>query len=110
MTYNQVKEFIGFANLINGVYKLQTVKSESLLSAMTMWHRMLGHINSKSLEKMKDGAVEGVSFDKKADIQIKNCVVRCEGKQTCFPFPSTSHRSETLLEVIDSDLCGPMET
>lgn len=110
LIYNPVNELIGIANLTNGVYKLQIQRPESALLAMTMWHRRLGHVNSKSLEMMKEGAVKGVTFDKKADIQIKNCEVCCEGKQARFPFPSANHRSDILLEVIHSDLCGPMET
>lgn len=110
LIYNQVNELIGIANLTNGVYKLQIQRSESALLAMTKWHRRLGHVNSKSLEKMKEGAVEGVTFDKKADIRIQNCEVCCEGKQARFPFPSANHRSDIPLEVVHSDLCGPMET
>ncbi|CAF4947657.1 unnamed protein product [Pieris macdunnoughi] len=77
--HNQRNELIGIANLKNGVYKLNTVKSEKVLAAAVQitdakqWHRRLGHINSNDLQKMKNGAVDGISFDMKADIQKINC-------------------------------------
>ncbi|XP_072933025.1 uncharacterized protein [Epargyreus clarus] len=72
-------ELIGIANLQNGVYKLNTMKSEKVLAAAVQtsdakqWHRRLGHINSNDLQKMKNGAVDGILFDMKADIQKSNC-------------------------------------
>ncbi|GBP00711.1 hypothetical protein EVAR_76953_1 [Eumeta japonica] len=74
-------ELIGKATLQNGVYKLNTLKSEKVLAAaiksaeVVQWHRRLGHVNSNDLQKMKNGAVEGVSYDTKADIQKSNCEV-----------------------------------
>lgn len=109
-------KLIGVASLKNGVYKLNTVKSVGLAASAVntsearLWHRRLGHINSSDLEKMKNGAVEGVSYKDTANIQKSNCVVCCEGKQSRLPFPSANHRSEVLLEVVHSDLCGPMES
>jgi hypothetical protein len=98
------------------VYKLNTVKSEKVLAPTGVqatdaktWHGRLGHIKSNDLERMKEGAV-GVFYNEKADIQKSNCQVCCEGKQTRLPFPSANHRSKKLLEVVHSDLCGPMET
>lgn len=116
--YNQQNELIGEANLENGVYKLHIMKSTAVLSAQTatvettarQWHRRLGHINSNDLEKMKNGAVEGVYYREKADIKKSNCEICCEGKQARLPFPSAGHKSEKLLELVHSDLCGPMET
>lgn len=52
LIYNRANKLIGTANLINGVYKLNTMKSENSLSAMSTWHKRLGHVSSKSLLKM----------------------------------------------------------
>lgn len=112
---NHKNELIGVANLQNGVYKLNTIKPEKMLAIAVqtteakLWHRRLGHINSNHLQKMKNGAVEGISFDMKADIQKSNCKVCCEGKQTRLPFQLANHRSEKELDLVHSDLCGPME-
>lgn len=113
---NPQNVLIGIASLQNGVYKLNTMKSEVLVASAVhttdarLWHRRLGHVNSNDLQKMRKGAVEGVFYKDRADIQKSNCEVCCEGKQSRLPFPSANHRSETLLEVVHSDLCGPMET
>lgn len=97
--YNKHNECIGEANLTNGVYKLNIVKSEQLLAASAVtsswtWHRRLGHINSNDLKIMSDEAVEGLLFQDKAEISRANCTVCCEGKQTKLPFPISSSRSE----------------
>lgn len=59
---------------------------------------------------MKNGAVEGIAYDNKAEISRSNCIVCCEGKQTRLPFPHSSRRSKKVLEVVHADVCGPMET
>lgn len=38
-----------------------------------LWQRRLGHVNSYNMNKMQN-AVEGVVFDKRADITKMNCV------------------------------------
>lgn len=101
---NQQNVLIGVADLQNGVYKLNTVRSEKVLAAATIhtvdarrWHRRLAHINSIDLEKMKNGAVKGITYTEKADITKSNCEVCCEAKQARLPFSSSHRRSETLL-------------
>lgn len=111
---NRQDVLIGKANLVNGVYKLDT-KSESLVacSATTLtseiWHRRLGHINSKDLNTMRNGAVEGISYIDKAEIDKSNCITCCEGKQARLPFSHKGKRCENVLEIVHADLCGPME-
>lgn len=112
---NQQNELIGLAELVHGVYRLN-IKSASLLAALTkttsvmVWHRRLGHINSRDLNIMKNGAVEGLEYKERADISKLNCTVCCEGKQSRLPFPSSSNRSENVLDIVHADVCGPMET
>ncbi|CAH2099257.1 unnamed protein product [Euphydryas editha] len=112
---NRENVLIGIAEMTNGVYRLKT-KPVCLLAASAtvasdiIWHRRLGHINSSDMNIMKEGAVEGINYTNKADISKANCTVCCEGKQTRLPFQNSSHRSETILEVVHADVCGPMET
>ena len=112
--YNAQNDCIGEASLEKNVYRLNIVKSEQLLAAAvqtscTTWHRRLGHINAIDLDKMKNGAVEGVTYQKKGDTSKSSCVVCCEGKQTRLPFPLSSSKSENMLELVHTDVCGPME-
>lgn len=107
---NKNDTLVATASLVNGVYKLNT--STCLVAAVAesaeVWHRRLGHVNSYNMNKMQD-AVEGLKFTEKAHINKSNCIVCCEGKQSRLPFANEGNRSTELLEVIHSDICGPME-
>ncbi|KAJ8737027.1 hypothetical protein PYW07_000298 [Mythimna separata] len=100
LIYNSQNDCIGEAKLKNGVYRLNVVNT---------WHRRLGHINSTDLNKLKNGAVEGVSFDEKCGPNKASCTICCEGKQTRLPFPQSVSKSHEVLELIHTDICGPME-
>ncbi|KAK4397017.1 Retrovirus-related Pol polyprotein from transposon TNT 1-94 [Sesamum angolense] len=74
-----------------------------------LWHRRLGHFNFQGLQilhqkKMMTDlpqiqAVEGA------------CEACLQGKQHKKPFPSgTSWRAKAVLELIHTDVCGPMRT
>lgn len=101
---------------MDGVYKLNVHKPEKCLLAANktasakIWHRRFGHINSSNLNKMKDGAVDGLLCVEKFNIERSNCIVCCEGKQTRLPFKNKGVRASKVLEVIHGDVCGPMET
>ncbi|CAG4978543.1 unnamed protein product [Colias eurytheme] len=109
--YNKNNELVATAILKNGVYKVNLENQEflaaSVVSGVT-WHRRLGHINKDYLNQMKT-AVQGMSFDEKLDIGKSSCATCCEGKQCRLPFKSTSHRSSDLLDIVHTDICGPME-
>lgn len=99
----------------NGVYKIESEISNMCLISKTnenamMWHRRLGHMNYADLRKMRDGVVTGIAFsDDKS--QLKNCEVCCAGKQARTSFHSSKNkRAENVLDLIHSDLCGPMES
>lgn len=115
MIYNSKKELVAVAHLVEGVYKLDLcytpLKTKCLLArdSASLWHRRLGHINTNDLNKMKNGAVEGVSYADSHEVTKSNCVVCCEGKQSRLPFP-TGTRATKVLEIVHSDVCGPMET
>ncbi|KAK4385581.1 Retrovirus-related Pol polyprotein from transposon TNT 1-94 [Sesamum angolense] len=82
---------------------------ESTRDQSWLWHRRLGHFNFQGLKilhqkKMMTDlpqiqAVEGACED---------CL---QGKQHKKPFPSgTSWRAKAVLELIHTDVCGPMRT
>lgn len=109
--YNKKNELVATASLINGVYKVnlsnQVHLAASVVSGVT-WHRRLGHINKDYLKQMEN-AVQGMSLDKKVDISKSSCTTCCEGKQCRLPFKSTGQRSSDLLDIVHTDICGPME-
>lgn len=78
----------------------------SKFSSQEIWHRRLGHLNARSMYLMKKGLVTGMAYD---DSKYQSCVPCVEGKQCRLPFPKTSQsRSDELLGLVHSDLCGPM--
>lgn len=108
--YNRMGNLVATGTLVNGVYKLNTPVHLSAAAVVSneMWHRRLGHVNSTYLNKMQN-AVEGLSIEEKADISKNSCITCCKGKQSRLPFPSNGNRSTQLLNVVHTDVCGPME-
>lgn len=91
----------------NGVYCVRdSACNMSLLSksegTAMLWHQRLGHI-------MKNGLVDGVEFNDDGH-EIKNCVTCCEAKQKRLPFKERERETTDILQLIHSDVMGPMET
>lgn len=110
------KDNISFAHCkpINGVYCFQSSMAKCMMSAQEQnsaltWHRRFGHLNTDSLKRMRDGIVTGMHF-KDAKITISNCKICAMGKQPRLPFKPSQTQTKSILEIIHSDLAGPMET
>ena len=74
-----------------------------------VWHKRYGHFNYRSLKLMHDtNMVEGIP---EIYVNVQICG-SCElGKQHRQPFPQGMVRRAThKLELIHSDICGPMST
>ncbi|KXJ71678.1 hypothetical protein RP20_CCG019945 [Aedes albopictus] len=65
----------------------------------------MGHLNEASLKRLKQVA-NGIDFKNEA---LADCVSCLEGKQARLPFPTSDSRTTDLLELVHSDLCGPVE-
>ena len=73
-------------------------------SATYLWHCRLGHIGVKRMKKLHaDGLLE--SLDYESFDACKPCLM---GKMTKTPFSGTMERANNLLEIIHTDVCGPM--
>lgn len=72
-----------------------------------LWHRRFCHINNKSIEELRQkGLVNGLD---KYKLESELCQGCCIGKSTKAPCKRINERqSKGLLELIHSDLCGPM--
>lgn len=81
---------------------------EDIQASQEVWHKRLGHLNLRSMNLMKNGLVTGMDFD---NTTFSPCVACITGKQTKLPFPKKSQsRSNELLGLIYTDICGPVET
>lgn len=81
----------------------------SKMSLAEIWHRRMGHINYRDLQKChREDAVKGMTVDKwKEDTRCEICI---RGKMTKSPFPKKSERKSDIFEIIHSNVCGPMRT
>lgn len=109
--FNTNNVLVATASLNNNVYKLNITDQQANFLAgnvsSEVWHCRLGHLNGSYMNKMYE-LVNGLTYQKHVDKQ--NCKICCEGKQTRLPFPNKGSRAVNILEVVHSDICGPMET
>lgn len=98
-------EVIAVASLIGQLYRLNLWKDRTFLS-YNLWHRRLAHPCFQVIMKMKAGGVRGINFKGSG---VSNCQKCCEGKHAKLPFARSESRAEELLELIHSDVCGPID-
>jgi transposase InsO family protein len=107
----------GLRDPSNGLYKFsfptntQFINEVSLSQSQNrLWHQRLGHINQKSLVFMaKHHIVNGLPAT--LSPTSEPCTACLLGKQSCERTPRQSrHRSSRPLDLIHSDLCGPLQT
>ena len=73
-------------------------------SATYLWHCSLGHIGVKRMKKLHaDGILESLDYE-----SLDACEPCLMGKMTKTPFSGTMERATDLLEIIHTDVCGPM--
>ena len=69
-----------------------------------LWHLRLGHINLNRIQRLvRDGPLSHLKVE-----SIPQCESCLEGKMTKRPFRSKGNRAEGVLELVHSDVCGPM--
>ena len=104
--------FYGHAPLKSGLFLLNLDSSDTHIhsvetkrcrvdndSAAYLWHCHLGHIGVKRMKKLHtDGLLESLG----------TCEPCLMGKMTKMPFSGTMERATDLLEIIHTDVCGPM--
>jgi transposase InsO family protein len=106
----------GVAHLMNGLYVLDT--NEHVLSVerdkkkrkfshestTLMWHCRLGHINEKRIKRLQNvGLLDQFVFE-----PIDTCESCLMGKMTKAPFTNKGTRANGLLDLVHTDVCGPM--
>ena len=73
-------------------------------SATYLWHYHLGHIGVKRMKKLHaDGFFESLDYE-----SVDACEPCLMGKMTKTLFFGTMERATNLLEIIHTDVCGPM--
>ena len=107
----------GHAPLMSGLFLLNLDSSDTHVhnieakrcrvdndSATYLWHCRLGHIGVKSMNKLHvDGLLESLNYE-----SLNACEPCLMGKMTKTPFSGTMDRATDLLEIIHTNVCGPM--
>jgi len=78
-------------------------------SQLTLWYKRFGHIYANAVLKMSSKhLVSGMPILQSANghHQCQSCL---EGKMTRLPFRAATQKTTALLQLIHSDLCGPMK-
>lgn len=99
---------IATASLRNGAYQLDLHERCCLVKQndnTKLWHRRFGHLNFRDMCKLKNQLVNGIKFIGELD-KCPECVL---GKSHRKSFSSSESRSFNILELIHSDVCGPMQ-
>ena len=73
-------------------------------SATYLWNCRLGHIGVKRMKKLHtDGLLESLAYE-----SLGTCEPCLMGKMTKTPFSGTMEQANDLLEIIHTDVCGPV--
>lgn len=75
------------------------------------WHRRMGHLSYSNLARMAEsGMVQGLPVSASAfrEAGQETCDVCQRTKQTALPFEPAVSTTSAPLELVHSDLCGPL--
>ena len=109
--HNSVGDLIAVGKQDGGLYKLCRQEASIACAAkpledLTLWHRRMGHLNPVGLKKLRE-LTNGVQFD---DAELLPCETCSQGKHQRKSFKHKGTRANEVLNLVHSDLCGPMET
>ena len=87
------------------IYNINTKKFKSNdLNTTYLWHCRLSHINEKRISTLhKHGILNSFDFE-----SYDTCESYLMGKMTKIHFTGHSERTDDLLGLIHSDVCGPL--
>ena len=108
-------KLVATAPLVNGLYVIDVSsynlqidvalkKSKHGVNEAYLWHCRLGHVGDGRLQKLHKDAYLG-AFDYESFATCESCIM---GKLPKSPFSGIGERAKGVLELIHSDVCGPM--
>jgi hypothetical protein len=72
-----------------------------------LWHRRLGHLHYKALPDLQDMVCGMPSISLSKNEICMGCML---GKNIKKAFPSSDNRAQGILDLVHSDVCGPMSS
>lgn len=110
--YDEDRELMATAPLVDDMYQLNGKKlnrcnvAKSAQPDQELWHRRMGHTCHENLLSTRKATV-GMQF---TEGKRERCITCVKGKQTRSPFGRTGDRAVNVLDLIHSDVLGPIST
>jgi transposase InsO family protein len=83
-------------------------QNASTMNETMVWHTRFGHLPFQSLSLLqKNSMVKGLPIFKEQIPPCESCIL---GKHKRTSFPQSSNQAKQHLELVHTDLCGPMQT
>lgn len=106
---NASDDTVAVAKLMNNIYELvQPVNTAFSCREdnSSIWHKRFGYLNRASMKLLRDKHAFGLEFN---DPDDRPCEVCVKGKQARQRFFTNERRASKPLELVHSDVCGPIE-
>jgi hypothetical protein len=79
--------------------------AHEMINPCELWHRRFGHLNYNALPGLQKMVTGMPVFSFEHDSICRGCAL---GKNTKKAYPHSNRKSNGILDLIHSDLCGPM--
>lgn len=100
---------------VNNLFYLQDESPQACIanddrkSQTRIWHERLRHSHPNAIKSMwKNQTVIGMKLE--GSVSAIDCKICAVGKITNTPFPTGGPRTSGALDIIHTDVCGPMRT
>ena len=91
------------------VYRLHFEPAKALVSSNNnqgeLWHRRMAHLHHGALRHFRQAVIRVPQVQEEKHNHCKGCML---GKNIRKRFPQSEHRSKGTLDLVHSDVCGPM--
>ena len=92
-----------------GLYKLKgssdQVLVHSTINPCELWHQRFAHLHYRALPTVSKAVIGIPELQAKHEGVCNGCA---QGKNVKSPFPSSDSKAKGILDIIHSDVCGPM--
>lgn len=107
ITYSLGKRIGNLYKLTFMIKKNENYANLSVKDDIHLWHQRYGHVNFNTLINIKNkNLVNGLNFQNNRAENV--CEICVKSKLKNLPYNSKSVRSNRVLELIHTDVCGPL--
>lgn len=108
--FDEERNAIATASEDHGMYKLDRpihrIHAVGTTTDYETWHRRLGHPCHNVLMRMRNTVLKDININ---EANRNTCIPCVKGKQHRLPFYPSTNCTTQPLQIVHSDLCGPMQ-